>query len=161
GVPRRRAALDRPVPGQGRDEHRDAHRACRGRALPREGGAGDARVGRGAELRSAEGRRGREQLREGWGAAAARRRRRPAQVRHRGGQPVQAMTARRFPSAMAALIALTCVSSVARADTRSDADEHFRRGVDLYRDKDYATALVEFQRAYEIAPDIKTLYNIA
>ena len=71
------------------------------------------------------------------------------------------MTARRFPSAMAALIALASVASVAHADTRSEADEHFRRGVDLYRDKDYATALVEFQRAYEIAPDVKTLYNIA
>lgn len=62
-------------------------------------------------------------------------------------------------SAAVALLALTALP--VHADTRTDADKHFRRGVELYKDKDFATALVEFQRAYEIAPDTKTLYNIA
>jgi hypothetical protein len=41
------------------------------------------------------------------------------------------------------------------------AREHFRRGVDLYRDGAFDAASVEFSRAYEIAPNYRILYNIA
>jgi hypothetical protein len=42
----------------------------------------------------------------------------------------------------------------------SDADRHFRRGVDLYEDGDMSAALVEFSRAYQIVPHFKILYNL-
>jgi hypothetical protein len=37
---------------------------------------------------------------------------------------------------------------------------HFVRGVDLYREGDFRAALIEFQRAYELAPSFRILYNI-
>jgi hypothetical protein len=40
------------------------------------------------------------------------------------------------------------------------ASTHFRRGVQLYGEADYAGALVEFKRAYSIAPTSATLYNV-
>jgi hypothetical protein len=42
-----------------------------------------------------------------------------------------------------------------------EADAHFRRGVDLYKETDYAAALIEFRRAYELEPRYQALYNIA
>jgi hypothetical protein len=41
-----------------------------------------------------------------------------------------------------------------------DAGTHFRRGVELYGEADYAGALVEFKRAYAIAPTSAALYNV-
>jgi len=43
---------------------------------------------------------------------------------------------------------------------RADAKKHFRRGVELYEEQDYRGALAEFERAYEIAPSYKVLYNV-
>ncbi|MFO0676048.1 MAG: tetratricopeptide repeat protein [Polyangiaceae bacterium] len=43
----------------------------------------------------------------------------------------------------------------------AEAVAHFRRGVELYEENDFDAALVEFRRAYEIAPNPKVLYNIA
>jgi tetratricopeptide (TPR) repeat protein len=43
---------------------------------------------------------------------------------------------------------------------RKEASERFRRGVKLYRDADYVAALVEFKRAYELAPNFRVLYNL-
>lgn len=62
--------------------------------------------------------------------------------------------------AAAVLLALSAIPVSAAADDRSEADRHFRRGVELYKDKDYAAALAEFQRAYDIQPDARTLFNI-
>jgi PEGA domain len=45
-------------------------------------------------------------------------------------------------------------------DPRAEASERFRRGVDLYKDRDYVAALVEFKRAYELAPNYRVLYNL-
>ena len=42
----------------------------------------------------------------------------------------------------------------------SDADRHFRRGVDLYEDGDMSAAMVEFARAYQLVPHYKILYNL-
>ncbi|HEX7840914.1 MAG TPA: PEGA domain-containing protein [Kofleriaceae bacterium] len=55
--------------------------------------------------------------------------------------------------------------SVVRADVPSpaavtDAAKHFQRGVTMYSEADYRAALVEFRRAYEIAPNPAVLYNI-
>lgn len=41
-----------------------------------------------------------------------------------------------------------------------DAGKHFQRGVALYNEADYAGALAEFRRAYEIAPNAAVLYNV-
>ena len=40
------------------------------------------------------------------------------------------------------------------------AREHFKRGIDSYRDADLATALIEFKRAYSTAPNYRLLYNL-
>jgi hypothetical protein len=40
------------------------------------------------------------------------------------------------------------------------ASSHFQQGVQLYQEEAYRAALVEFQRAYAIAPDYRLLYNI-
>ena len=40
------------------------------------------------------------------------------------------------------------------------AATHFDRGVKLYEERDWRAALVEFQRAYEIAPQYRVLYNV-
>jgi PEGA domain/Tetratricopeptide repeat len=40
------------------------------------------------------------------------------------------------------------------------AGEHFDRGVAMYNEADYRAALVEFKKAYEIAPNAAVLYNL-
>jgi tetratricopeptide (TPR) repeat protein len=65
---------------------------------------------------------------------------------------------RRLVVAASMLVAL---ASAARADTPTkEAGKHFQRGVALYNEADYRAALVEFRRAYEIAPNAVVLYNI-
>lgn len=46
------------------------------------------------------------------------------------------------------------------ADATRDAAAHFQRGVALYGEADYRAALVEFKRAYSVAPNVAVLYNI-
>jgi hypothetical protein len=41
-----------------------------------------------------------------------------------------------------------------------DAGKHFQRGVALFNEADYAGALAEFKKAYELAPNPAVLYNI-
>ncbi|MDP9151192.1 MAG: PEGA domain-containing protein [Myxococcota bacterium] len=42
-----------------------------------------------------------------------------------------------------------------------EASDHFKRGLQLFDDGDYTLALVEFERAYQLAPNYRALYNIA
>jgi hypothetical protein len=42
-----------------------------------------------------------------------------------------------------------------------EASNHFKRGLQLFDDGDYTLALVEFERAYQLAPNYRALYNIA
>lgn len=68
-----------------------------------------------------------------------------------------------FRSIAAALLFVAILSiptTAAAAPTWMEADKHFRRGVDLFRESNYRAALVEFQRAYEIDPKWQVLYNI-
>jgi len=44
-------------------------------------------------------------------------------------------------------------------DSVREASAHFRRGVELYGEADYAGALVEFRRAYALSPSPTALYN--
>lgn len=46
------------------------------------------------------------------------------------------------------------------SDTRQ-ASKHFGLGVKLYAEGDFGPALAQFQRAYELRPHFKVLYNIA
>ena len=69
---------------------------------------------------------------------------------------------------MAIVLAALCApfgTSTAWAVQRNDeamreAGKHFQRGVTLYGETDYRGALVEFKRAYELAPNPAVLYNI-
>ncbi|MDP9001270.1 MAG: PEGA domain-containing protein [Myxococcota bacterium] len=47
----------------------------------------------------------------------------------------------------------------ANANTR-EAAKHFQRAVSLYGEADYRAAVVEFKRAYSLAPNTAVLYNI-
>jgi Tetratricopeptide repeat len=48
----------------------------------------------------------------------------------------------------------------AAAAPAGEADARFRRGVELYKESDYAAALIEFRRAYDLDPRYQALYNI-
>jgi hypothetical protein len=71
---------------------------------------------------------------------------------------------------VAALVAtstiILCRPSLALADDAPvnpvlhEAASHFERGVKLYEELDWRAALIEFERAYSIAPHYAVLYNI-
>lgn len=69
-----------------------------------------------------------------------------------------------FVAALAAtLVVAPALSPSALAETPAavkKAGKHFQRGVALYNEADYRAALVEFRRAYEVAPNAAVLYNI-
>lgn len=44
---------------------------------------------------------------------------------------------------------------------KREAQARFRKGMELYDENDFRGALVEFERAYELAPNFRVLYNIA
>ena len=68
--------------------------------------------------------------------------------------------------ATALLVALLCAPPQALAGQppaavrRAEAQDRFRRGIDLYAEGDFTGAMVEFTRAYELAPTFKLLYNL-
>ena len=45
-------------------------------------------------------------------------------------------------------------------DSVAQAAAHFARGVKLYQEDDFRAALIEFHRAYELAPNWAALYNV-
>jgi hypothetical protein len=70
--------------------------------------------------------------------------------------------------ALGLLLCAAALGTVA-ADARADAPDaaaveegraRFTRGIGLYRDGDYKAALIEFKRAYEVAPAPRLLYDI-
>jgi tetratricopeptide (TPR) repeat protein len=46
------------------------------------------------------------------------------------------------------------------APATSESEAHFQRGLELHQEQDFAGALVEFRRSYELMPTYKMLYNI-
>jgi tetratricopeptide (TPR) repeat protein len=60
------------------------------------------------------------------------------------------------------LATLACSAAAAQESPAAarDAGRHFQRGVTLYAEADYRAALVEFRRAYAIAPHAAVLYNV-
>jgi tetratricopeptide (TPR) repeat protein len=61
--------------------------------------------------------------------------------------------------AVAASVPIARVASGEEAGKR-DAAKHFQIGVSLYGEADYRAALVEFERAYSLAPNVAVLYNV-
>lgn len=66
---------------------------------------------------------------------------------------------------MRAFLLALCLCSVAVAsraqdDPRHAASDHFRRGIQLYDEGHYDSALAELQRAYDILPTPEVLYNL-
>ncbi len=51
-------------------------------------------------------------------------------------------------------------ASSASEDATLQAREHFGQATKLYKDGDFDAALVQFERAYELKPNYKVLYNI-
>ena len=55
----------------------------------------------------------------------------------------------------------TAPQTTTQSDTASgEAGRHFRRGVDLYSEANYTAALVEFKRAFALAPTATALYDL-
>lgn len=59
------------------------------------------------------------------------------------------------------------LSSVALADPTpptkeqvKEAEPHFFKGVDFFNEQDFPNAVLEFKKAYEIAPDFHVLFNV-
>jgi hypothetical protein len=52
------------------------------------------------------------------------------------------------------------VAPAPNADRVAQARSHFARAVKLYQEEDFRAALIEFSRAYELAPHWAVLYNI-
>jgi hypothetical protein len=67
----------------------------------------------------------------------------------------------RIVIAVGVALATASAAPAARADDPTrEAARHFQRGVALYGETDYRAALVEFKRAYAIAPNAAVLYNV-
>jgi hypothetical protein len=69
--------------------------------------------------------------------------------------------------AFASALALTAPSLPCMAqqpaptkEQTKEAGTRFKKGLDLFKDGDYQAALIEFRRAYELAPNYNVLYNI-
>lgn len=58
-------------------------------------------------------------------------------------------------------VALAKPSSETAPAAADEASQRFQRGVTLYHERSFDAALAEFNRAYELAPDHRVLYNIA
>lgn len=54
----------------------------------------------------------------------------------------------------------TPAAAPATNDRGEEASTRFKRGLQLFDDGDYTLALVEFERAYQLAPNFRALYNI-
>jgi len=75
----------------------------------------------------------------------------------------QSASATEAPPEPAPEEARTAAGGAAEASKSSSeidaARVHFQRGIEFFNDESYEAALVEFQRAYEIAPSYQILYN--
>jgi hypothetical protein len=48
----------------------------------------------------------------------------------------------------------------AEKDAKVEANEHFKRGIELVEEQAYEEAAIEFQKAYDISPHYSVLYNL-
>ncbi len=75
---------------------------------------------------------------------------------------------RKWPRLLGLMLVMASMPARAQGDGQEvaassleEAQARFRRGLELYEENDFRTALVEFQRAYDLAPSFRILYNIA
>lgn len=61
---------------------------------------------------------------------------------------------------LASLLLVPHLATAQPAGDTAEAGKRFTAGVALYNEADYAAALVEFKRAYAVAPNFVVLYNI-
>jgi hypothetical protein len=62
---------------------------------------------------------------------------------------------------LAIVVTAVLAAAPALAQTKvEEARQHFKRGTELYDEGNYRGALVEFQRAYDLSPNYKLLYNM-
>ncbi|RYE85226.1 MAG: hypothetical protein EOO75_17190, partial [Myxococcales bacterium] len=66
---------------------------------------------------------------------------------------------------LASLTGLTLVGAprpahAAPNEAQEEGRQRFKRGVEFFKEGDYNAALVEFRRAYEVAPSYRILYNL-
>ena len=76
----------------------------------------------------------------------------------------------RLARAAAAALAVSSVQGVlpvahaqpgaAAPSVADEAGARFRRGVELFKEADFRAALIEFRRAYQLAPNYRVLYNL-
>lgn len=76
---------------------------------------------------------------------------------------------KRITGALVALITALAVTTPPRGAeaqpqpkpaAREEAGVRFRKGLELFKEGDYRAALIEFRRAYDLAPNFAVLYNI-
>jgi hypothetical protein len=58
------------------------------------------------------------------------------------------------------MAAPSAVGATSTDQASEEASARFRRGLQLFDEGDYTLALVEFERAYQLAPNYRALYNI-
>jgi len=64
------------------------------------------------------------------------------------------------PEVSSSAVGEASAPSTPSTEARQQASTHFSRGVELFEEGAFRASLVEFQRAYELAPDYRLLYNI-
>jgi hypothetical protein len=67
---------------------------------------------------------------------------------------------KRLPTLLLSL-AFLGLAPAALADKVEEARTRFQRGVELYREGSFDAALAEFNKAYDLAPNYRVLYNMA
>jgi hypothetical protein len=71
-----------------------------------------------------------------------------------------ALTARAQPDGTDAPRLQSAPAGSGTANAEEEAATRFKRGLELFDEGDYTLALVEFERAYQLAPNYRALYNI-
>jgi hypothetical protein len=61
---------------------------------------------------------------------------------------------------LACALAVSLFVVTAHADEKDEALSRWKRGLELYEEQDFPNALIEFRKAYSLAPSYKVLFNI-
>jgi hypothetical protein len=74
--------------------------------------------------------------------------------------PTRGNRCRILAGVLASLALATAPAAAQPSGSVEEAQVHFKRGAELYDEDNFRGALIEFQRAYELAPSYKILFNI-
>jgi hypothetical protein len=88
----------------------------------------------------------------------------PSAAKPAAAKPAAAKPADASPADAGSAATSPTEADQAKVDAGSDAikqaGEHYQRGLTLYGDSEFVLALVEFERAYDLSPNFRVLYNI-